>query len=234
MEGEIVGKHKMILWSRPKDVDLDNMTNIAYDMLTLLRNYGDEISPKYLTSRKKSLTKEFVMDRNSTRSLLEKSIDKTSLELFNRLTSRISFFSSMDDEKSSGISIDVGNCDPMFNNTFVVHLPESFSGFSEKRNDFVSLFKDLIEIFEPYYGFVSIDNKNQPGKEFWLNNKPTCVHWMNYYDAKTASTIGIELVLSIAEIEKLRDGYFFMLNDDPLDNNSIVQMQREVKELLGL
>ena len=231
-----MGRFKMILWSKPKDFSIEDMVDIAYKILQQLKNYGDEINPKYITARSKSLAKEFNLDKDSIKSLLEKQVDKISLKAFNRLTSRISFFSSMDDDKCSGIRIGLGNHDPLFSNTCVVHLLENFSGLAERRNEFVDLFKQLIESFEPYYAFVSNDSDDNSGKGFWQNNKPTNAHWMNYFDTITADSIGLNAVLSIVGGERLKNGYFFMLQDEPLDVNNSEQMQKqgEVRELLGL
>ena len=231
-----MGIFKMIVWSRLKNIGIDDMADIAYKMLYLLKSYGDELDPKYLTERKKTLAKEFVLDRESTKLLLERKVDKEGLKLFNQLTSRISFFSSMEDDRSSGISIGIGNCGQMFNNTCVVNLPEGFSGLADKRKEFIFLFKQLVDVFEPYYGFVSNNSNKQYGDAFWLNDKPTYVHWINYYDTITAEKIGLKSVLSIKGVEKLRNGYFFTLQDDPIDVTNLqhIERQREVTTLLGL
>ena len=231
-----MNKYKMILWSRSKDIGIDNMADIAYEILNGLAKYGDEIKPKYLTARKKSLAKEFVLDSDSIRFLLEKKVDKTGLKQFNHFTSQISFFSSMDEKRSSSISIFIGNCGPKFNNTCVVSLPEGFSGLTERREEFVCRFKQLIKTFRPYYGFVSNDNIKQSGDGFWLNNKPTYTHWINYYDKITAEAIGIKSVLSIVGLEEFESGYFFMLQEEPIDvdNPQHMEKQRKMNELLKL
>jgi hypothetical protein len=124
----------------------------------------------------------------------------------------------------------------MFSNTCVFNLPEGFSGFADRQKEFIILFKQLIEVFEPYYGFVSNCSNRQFGDALWRNNKPTYVHWANYYDTTIAETIGLESVLSIDGVEKLGTGYFFMLQDEPIDviNPQHMEKQREVTQMLGL
>ena len=230
-----MSRYTMILWARPKDIGIDDMADIAYKILVCLNNYGDEVSPKYTTAMKKSLAKNFVMDRNSTKALLEKCIDKTAFRLFNNYISQISFFSSMEEERSSGISISIGRCNPMFNNTLIVDLPERFSGLSERRKEFVVLFQQLIEIFNPYYGFVPCGNDERPDDGFWKNDKPTGVHWMNYYNESTAESIGLKRLASIKEVKRLGSGYFFMLQDEPLNIGNLRHVLRKKKatERLG-
>ena len=226
----------MILWSRPKDIGIEGMTDIAYKMLKLLKDYGDELDPRYLTAMKKAAAREFVLNIDSVRVLIEKGIDKKALKLFNQMTSGISFFTSMIEDQSSGISIRIGKCDPMFSNSCVVNLPENFSGLSVRRDEFTTLFKQLIELFDPYYAFVENDSYTQPSRPFWLNNKPTYVHWMNYYNEKTAKTIGLRKVKSINCIERFAEGWYFKLQDEPIDANipQHLQRQREVTKLLRL
>jgi len=195
------------------------------------------LNPKYLTVRKKALAEEFVLDKENLKSLLEKNIDKEGYRLFNSYTSRISFFSSMDDDRSSGISINIGRCNPRFSNTCVVHLPKGFSGFGERSKDFICLFKSLIEIFEPYYAFVPLEHNNpKTGYGFWKDDEPTYVHWMNYFDITTAEKIGLKKVLSIDGVEKTGEGYLIVLQDDPvdLDNTQFMQNRKKVAMLLGL
>jgi len=124
----------------------------------------------------------------------------------------------------------------MFSNTCVVSLPEGFTGLTTRKKEFIHLFKQLIKIFEPYFAFVSNGKNEQYSDAFWMNNKPAYVHWINYFDSTTAETIGLESVLSIDGVEELGNGYFFMLQDEPIDVNNPQHMekQRKVTELLGL
>ena len=117
-----------------------------------------------------------------------------------------------------------------------MHLPKNFSGLIERQEEFIVLFKQFIEIFKPYYGFVQHDRNWLSDNGFWLDGKPTFVHWLNYYDETTAQTIGLDLVLSIKGVERFENGYFFMLQDEPLDVGDPQHMQRqsELNELLGL
>ena len=231
-----MGIFKIILWARAKNVSIESMADIIYKMLCLMKEYGDELDPKYITVRKKILAKEFNLNRDSVKLLLEKKVDKEGLKLFNQLTSRVSFFSSLDDNRSSGISIGIGDCGSMLNNTCVVSLPTGFSGLVDKQIEFIYLFKQLIEVFEPYFGFVSNNSNKQYGDIFWLNDKPTYVHWINYYDTITAKKVGLKSVLSIEGVERFKNGYFFMLQDEPIDVNNPqhLEKQRKTTNLLGL
>lgn len=71
------------------------MADIAYKMLCLIKNYGEELNPRYLPARSKAAAKEFILDRDSTKLLIEKNVDKQGLKLFNYLSSSIGFFSSI-------------------------------------------------------------------------------------------------------------------------------------------
>jgi len=53
-------------------MDLDEMTDISYRMLSALKDYGQELSPAYLPAWKKSETQEFHLSKDSVRELLQK------------------------------------------------------------------------------------------------------------------------------------------------------------------
>jgi len=229
----------MVLWARAKKTTLEEMTDTSLQLLCKLKEYGEELAPNYLPAKKKSLVKKFDLSEENVKAQLEKGVNKADFggQIFEALGRIISFFSSLEDGLSSGIRITVGTSDKRFHNTLVVSLPyERFSGFTERRDEFEALFKRLISIFEPYFAFIPNSQNEQISDDYWKDGKPTYAHWMNYYDKATAKTIGLDKVRSVNGVEKLADGYFYKLQDEPLDvdNSQHLQKQREITEMLCL
>jgi len=225
------------IWAKPHESDIDEMADICYQVLSSLMEYSAELSPKYLPAMKKSNVKEFEFNRENIVNLLNKNVNKSGKLVFLDLGRRIRFFSSLDDELSCGISLCVGTSNPKFINSLVIDLPYgNFSGFNDRIIEFENLFKKLISIFNPYFGFISNSLNKQLSKTFWEDGKPTCVHWMNYYDKDTAEIIGIEKLTKMDNCEPLGNGYFLKLLDTPLnvENNEHLSIQHLTSAKLGL
>jgi len=223
----------MIFWARPHELHIDEMTDICYRILTELESYGEELAPKYLPGRRKKDAKEFDLDKENIKRLLEEDVN----EPFPDHARRIGFFSSLKDELTSSVGIGIGNSSPMFNNVLDVSLPdENFSGLDQRRGDLESLFKRLVSIFNPYFAFLENGLNNQLSDKFKKDNKPTYVHWLNYYDKSTAKKIGRKKLEHLDQCEAFSDGYYLKLQDAPIDVNQPehLELQRQVSEQLGL
>ena len=226
----------MILWAKPKPLDIDGMADVVYPMLELLKGYGEELDPRYEKVPMKSLAKEFDFNYASVRELLRRNLNERQILDTVFSTSNAGFFSSLDDSKSSGVNISIGRLDPRFNNTCTMQFPEVFSGFLERRDDFVVLFKQLIELFNPYYGFVP-EYENKPKDiTYWEDDKPSSVYWLNYFDKDTAKAIGRWRLLTSKGIERFNDGYFLRMQDELIDihNPAHLALQAEWNRKLGL
>jgi len=233
----MIQTYTMILWSKPYDAEIDEMTDICFRVLSELKNYGPELLPKYLTVWKKSDAKEFDFSKENIKQQLEKNTNKEGDLVFYDLGRSISFFSSLNDGLSCGISLRVGMSNPKFVNSLVVDLPYTkFSGFDDRLDEFEALFKRLISILNPYFAFISNSLNNQLSDTFWENGRPTYVHWMNYYDKALAENIGIENLLKVKQCEPMGEGFFLKLMDKPLniDNQEHLDIQRLISEQLGL
>ena len=235
----MIQTYDMIFWARPHELDIDEMTDVSYRILKELEGYGEELAPKYLPGKKKADTKEFNLERENVKELLEKNVNKEGDTVFLDLARHVGFFSSLKDELASNVSIRVGNRSPLFSNTVVIKLPYgNFSGFDLRRDDLESLFKRIIPIFNPYFAFIanSFNNRRLSVDRFCKDDKPTYVHWLNYYDKATAEAIGIKKFLELGECEPLGEGYFLKLQDVPInvDNLEHMELQRRVSMQLGL
>jgi hypothetical protein len=229
-------KHSLILWARSKDIDLDGMTDIAYPMLRLLKNYGEGLDPKYLPGGSPSKTKEFDCTWNNVKACFDEEIDREGLRLFGHFVATVVFISSCDQETFSRISLSIGNSGPRFHNTIVIDLSKNFLKLFMRCDDFITIFKELAQLFEPFYGFVYGTESRLPDAPLWQNDKPNQVYWLNYYDQGIAEVVGLDAVLTLPGVERVANGYFFQLPDGPIDVNNPLHLQKrqELMDHLGL
>ena len=212
------------------------MTEISYQILAELDSYGEELSPRYLSAIRKKDFKEFDLNIENVKQLLENSANCEGGTVFNDLGRHISFFPSYNEELSCSISIKIGNTSPLFNNTVVIDLPYGhFSGFDSRHEVFENLFKRLITLFDPFFAFVS-NNRQLRDNGYWEKSKPTYVHWINYYDESTAETIGVKRLVKLDKCDSFNKGYILKLQDVPIDihNSKHLEAQQLAGKQLGL
>jgi hypothetical protein len=229
-------RHSLILWARSKDIDLDGMADIAYPMLRFLKNYGEGLDPRYLPGGSPSLVKEFVCTWDNVKAYLNEGVDREGFRLFGYFTTIVSFISSCNQETFSSISLNIGNSGPLFSNAFVIDLSKNFLEQYMRCDDFIALFRDLTELFEPFYGFVYGTESRLPDAPLWQKNRPNQVYWLNYYNQEIAEVVGLDAVLTVPGVERVADGYFFQLPDGLIDTSNPLHLQKrqELMDHLGL
>ena len=71
----MVQTYSMIFWARPHELNIDEMTDISYQVLVELNNYGEELAPNYLPGQRKKDAKEFELNKENIKQLLEKNVN---------------------------------------------------------------------------------------------------------------------------------------------------------------
>jgi hypothetical protein len=224
------------LWCGIQNMSVVEMTDLVYKIGNKLKEFGDELDPKYLKVRRKKDATPFIFNKENLTCLIQNSVNKENGNVFLDLGRTFSFFTSMEEEKSAGMMFHLGCTNPMFNNFLSIDLPNgNFSGFSERRKEFYNLFKILVEILNPYYAFVYNQLNKQLSETFW-EKKPKYVHWINYYSNEMTKKIGEKKVKSLDEIEIVQNGVFLKLFEESLDigNKSHLEKQRQISKRLGL
>jgi hypothetical protein len=237
---------KLILWKNAEPIAMTNeeITDLLYKIFCLLKDYGEELNPKYETVWRKKDATPFIFSKTNLGALIDKTIkeDKEKEEneeyekYFPDFGVRVGFFSSLNNKKASGIRCTLGCYNPRFKNTIVIDLPShKFSGFYKRKEEFVVLFKKLIKEFQPYFAFVCSNKNESLGEGYW-KNKPTHVHWLNYYSNDTINIIGKKRFESLPDIERDENGCFLRLQEDPIDieNPDHLKLQEKVSKQLGL
>lgn len=198
--------------------------------------YGDELYPRYRTTKTKNKTIPFEAGEETIRDIVVKEMRKN--EKYPGVGGIFGLYSSLDEDCSSGVRFSFGNIGEYVRDTVVVNFPlDRFSGLFTRKNDLYVLFQNIVKIYKPYYAIVFNNKNDQISDKYWTT-KPTCVHWINYFSNETVDLIGREKLQCLDQkmVIKTNDGCFLRLQDEPIDitNFAHLQKQRELSKMLGL
>ncbi len=146
--------HSMLLWANAKNEEFKTSVDRAYALIMALKEFGTELSPNYLTAKRKKDAKVFDYTYEMLEDLIRKGVNKEGKTVFADLGYSVSFFSSLVEKDSAGISLRVGTTNPRFNNNLVVNLPQTYSIYVDTATGerLINLFKKCVEIFDPFWG----------------------------------------------------------------------------------
>lgn len=227
--------YTMILWSKAKKSSIEFQANQMFGVLSIL-NKTNYLRPKYLTAYRKKDAKEFELSLDNVRNIILKNRDKQFMEL----GSRVSFFTSLNDNESAGISMSVGISNPRFVNTVVINLADIKTEKMVSYHKMADIFKKMIEVYNPFYGCIACDKNKKMFNGYYDKEKdiPTSVFDVNYWGRDTVSHLLIseELLSKVYEYEKIDGGYYIRLLKEPIDitKREHIELQKEINSLLGI
>jgi len=238
-----IDTHNLILWAGPKKELKEEQVQKIYDILSVLTEFGEPFLPNYLPAKRKSECKEFILSYENIEKLLKKSPKYEELDGRLGVGKTIGFFSSLEDDKSSVISITIGNFG-LIGNSIVLKFPINFNFESNVFDKLTSLLKKLISIFNPYWGCISSRFNSQQFDGYYNHEKgiPNAVFWMNYWGEDITNTLKVSKKIKKGKIDKLYEieeyhkGYFLRLQEKPIDiNNEIeIDFQKQVNSIFNL
>lgn len=207
-----------------------------YRIIKELILYGDELYPRYRTTKTKNKTLPFEAEEDTIRDIVVREMKKN--EKYPGVGGIFGLYSSLDEDYSSGVRFSFGNIGEYVRDTVVVNFPlEHFSGLFARRNDLYVLFQNIVKIYKPYYAIVFNAQNDQISDKYWIT-KPTCVHWINFFSNETVNLIGREKLKHLDQqmVLKTNDGCFLRLQDEPIDITNLAHLhkQRELSKMLGL
>lgn len=198
----MIQRHSVILWKTAYALDekFERFSEDAYKTLDRLQNYPLELHPNYLVGMSRHNICKFEWNINNFRDELKKGVNKEGNILFEDLGYTLSFFSSIDEEKSCGIKIIAGNKNKKFFNSLILDLPLSFNVYDEKTALMVcDLFKELVNSYNPFWGCVSNPVISRQYGKFYDKNLPTTVHWINYWSDNIIHAMGEKRLKKVIE-----------------------------------
>ena len=231
----MIDVYTMILWAKAKEQKLDVQAQQAFDVLTHLSKV-DYLKPRYLTAKKKKDVEEFGLSIENLKRLIIKKRDKQ----FEQLGSRFSFFTSLDESSSVGISICIGVSEKRFQNTIVVDMNLDYKKESIDKFDGVSeVFKEVIDIFDPFYGCITSKSVRDMFDAYYnkTSDLPTSIFDINYWGEAICDKLEIDKIeKEVFECTRINHGYYIRLQRAPIDvlNTEHIKLQKKINSLLRI
>ena len=228
----MIDTYTMILWAKANNNKIDTQTKQVFDILSTLSQVS-YLRPKYLTANRKKNTTEFELTLDNVEKLITKKRDKQ----FEELGSKISFFTSLNDDESVGISISIGVSKAKFQNTIVLDLNFDYKEQSvEKFDELSEVFKKLVSVFAPFYGCIRSNSSMFDTYYDKINNSPTSIFDINYWGEDIVNDLPIsEIRKKVFECIEINSGYYIRLQKEPINISNInhMKLQKDINCLLG-
>lgn len=230
----MIDTYTMILWAKANNNKIDTQTKQVFDILSTLSQVS-YLRPKYLTANRKKNTTEFELTLDNVEKLITKKRDKQ----FEELGSKISFFTSLNDDESVGISISIGVSKAKFQNTIVLDLNFDYKEQSvEKFDELSEVFKKLVSVFAPFYGCITSRSNSSMFDTYYdkINNSPTSIFDINYWGEGIVNDLPIsEIRKKVFECIEINSGYYIRLQKEPINISNInhMKLQKDINCLLG-
>lgn len=233
-------RYKIILWKNPEDnnKEFDDIAIETYNTLLVFQKFPHYLRPNYVTSTQKNDAVVANWDYEEFKNTLKCNVNKEGNIVFEELGYRISYFSDMDDEKSCGISLKVGNKDQRFVNTMIVDLPIIFDLCNNNNIEIIkSLFEMLVFEFKPYWGCVLNRALTRKYGKYVKDGLPSTIHWINYWSDEIINKFGADrlddFIKKSKTVSKIADG-IFSISEKALssDNSDDVILQDELHNSL--
>ncbi|KAF5028239.1 hypothetical protein [Sedimentibacter saalensis] len=231
--------HSIILWANAKNDEFKTSVDRAYALIMALKEFGTELSPNYLTAKRKKDAKPFDYTYETLEELIRKGVNKEGKTVFADLGYSVSFFSSLVEQDSAGIKFHVGTSNPKFIDTFIIHLPQTCPIYTDTTigERLINLFKKCVDIFDPFWGCLGNGVNARRYDGYWGDTLPTSTHWINYFGESVTKQLSVTRIekCPIYKVEKLSKGYFLQLKTTPIDdtNEGDIKIQANANKYFG-
>jgi hypothetical protein len=208
--------HTMLLWAEPIKEEFDELIIKSLNILKILEEYGPEISPVYV--RELDKIKKFDLTKEKIKTIFMNNLNKEGDKVFIEAGYNIHFFSHIEEKIMTAIYLHIGVTIPFLTNSIIIKFSNLFS-LSNKASE---LLKRLLYKFNPFWGCISNDINNMRYDKFIKNNKPTAMHWLNFWGSKLLNELNINNWedAPIEKYEQINDGYFIQLKKEPIDDEN--------------
>lgn len=237
--------YSMIFWRHTEkgNTSFEDISERIYKVLQIFnKNLPYEYCPNYKSVNKKCDVKIYDWNYENFCNDLKKNINHTKECVFEKLGYSLSFFSSLEDNKSFGYRLNVGVKDSRFINVFSVHLAADFNYFNKDMAKILELiFYDCVNEFGAFYACVS-NSLIKNGQSAILKSdslyKITSIQWLNYWDSEILKKFDNKKlkILQRKHKEFSFNNGFIKLKDIPLDaeNPEDIKYVQEIESELGL
>lgn len=225
----MIQKHTIVIWKKSnRNVAHENLIfQETYSILKILSKFPKELQANYIATEKRSDVKPFHLNERNLLNLLQISADESC---------RLEFYSSLKEEESASISIDIGNGDEFYD-TVIIGIPLSMNVFDTKDAEVIRrLFFELIASSTPFWGCVSNRVIARKRGSYLDGDLPNAVFWLNYWSKSVQNAVGVSRIKKATK--KFQDVHFdngiFCIKDIALDAESASDMDyiRKVENCL--
>ena len=224
-------RYKMIVWAKPKKELLIDQIDKGYRILNTLKKYGLFDMLLLPASNTRKVKEFFVSQENIEKMILNKQDKK-----FPDLGSQLSFFTSLEQEKSLKIDFTVGRSNDRFKNAMTISFPVMCTSLQIIR--YIKLLQDLVDLYEAFYACIT-SNMNLKSYDEWFDNKsqiPKVMFWENYWGNEIVRKMGIneQMKKNVYKYERVESGCYIRLLDEPFDasNPQHIETQKKVNNIL--
>lgn len=229
----MIETYSFVIWMHSGGVSASDFSRIICNTADLLEEFFGESVINYRTVWSKKAASPIKMSQDFMLHEIEVARQKRK----DNIPLEFGYFSSLDDDHSLGFQCSFNDLfypHTLLNSIFV-HFPTTCF---QLRNDFDGvwhLFKAIVKETDPYYAFMPNMLDDRLSIVYWTA-KPTYVHTFNFFANDTVELIGKKKLLYEPNIEKIEDGIFLKLLDEPLSitNPKHLQIQETVSKRLGL
>ena len=234
----MIQTHSIILWKKAEKEDrsFEEISKEAFEVMDLFQSYPQELRPNYLPAKRKKDVKEFDWNYDNFREQLKKGVSKEGNKVFLHLGYSIRLFSSMDSVNSCSIWLHTGITSDKFVNSLIVELPVSYNFYQKETADIISdLFVKLVQIYKPFFGYISNSELSSKYRKRLEGNLPTTVHWMNYWSEDIIRAVGMDKIQNLVDnnptvsfkngILSIRDTALDVENEDDMRYHESLQNQ---------
>ena len=226
-------RHSLILWANASEEPFEVSLKKAYELLQKLKEFGVELSPNYITAKRKKDAQTFDWRIDTLEELLRKGVNKEGNTVFLDLGYRVSFFSSLKEDNSASISLLVGVSNIKFINNFIVNLPLSLSMYDDNQLNerLIEVFKKCIEVFNPFWACIGNSANVRRHDGYWGDKLPKSIQWVNYFNNEISQMLGENAIMTspVRIKEKFHSGYLLVLKNQPINDDieeDIILQQR--------
>ena len=130
-------------------------------------------------------------------------------------------FRSLSDDEAFGYSLRIGNTNPMFVNSFIVHFSDGYDLDNIQNAEIMKeLFILSVQEFKPFWGCLKSDCSTHLKMSYFENRIPKPMHWLNYYSDEIYKQIDSPLHETLKSIpDAYQEGKLLILPNDLAGKN---------------
>lgn len=215
--------YEIIMWrSAEKSTSrFKDFSESGFKTITLFNSLPERYRPNFLTASSKHKAKKMDWNLEYFQEYLLKKGRVSKGDGLSELGYSVDLFSSMSDDEAFGYSLRIGNTNPMFVNSFIVHFSDGYDLDNIQNAEIMKeLFIRSVQEFKPFWGCLKSDCSTHLKMSYFENRIPKPMHWLNYYSDEIYKQIDSPLHETLKSIpDAYQEGKLLILPNDLAGKN---------------